>query len=72
MPTGHTVMNMSAIERRDDDGSALEEYPEFELSYLLDDDPDEVTIFPGEGTEDLGTEWVSVDVDAAVALEDAR
>lgn len=65
---------MSAMERRDDDGSALEEYPEFGLSYLLDDedDPSEVTIFPGEGAEDLATEWVSVDVDAAVALEDAR
>ena len=66
-------MNMSAIERRDDD-SALEEYPEFELSYLLDDDddPNEVTVFPKAESEDLATEWVSIDVNAAVALEDAR
>lgn len=65
---------MSVTERHGDEGIALEEFPEFELSYLLDDsdDPREVTLFPGEGTDDLATEWLSADVDTAVPIEDAR
>ncbi|WP_053948459.1 DUF7511 domain-containing protein [Halolamina sediminis] len=53
-------------------GDPLVSYPEFGLSCLYDDDddPSEVTVFPGE--EMSTTEWVTADVDSAVALDELR
>ncbi|GAB7012589.1 DUF7511 domain-containing protein [Halolamina salina] len=50
----------------------LASYPEFGLSCLYDDDddPSEVTLFPGE--EMSTTEWVTADVDSAVSLDELR
>lgn len=58
--------------RQSQSGDLLASYPEFGLSCLYDDedDPAEVTVFPGE--ERSTTEWVTADVDSAVALEDVR
>lgn len=45
--------------------------PTFDLSYAVDDEeePTSVTVFPGDTIDDLTT-WISVDVDAAIDLED--
>lgn len=58
--------------RQSQSGDLLASYPEFGLSCLYDDedDPAEVTVFPGE--ERSTTEWLTADVDSAVALEDVR
>lgn len=66
---------MSAIEHQagSADGSALHELPDYELEYLFDDDeePTEVTVFVDNAT-DLSTNWITVDADHAVPLEDVR
>lgn len=53
-------------------GDLLASYPDFGLSCLYDDedDPSEVTVFPG-GKRST-TEWLTADVESAVALEDVR
>lgn len=53
-------------------GDSLGSYPEFGLSCRYDDedDPAEVTVFPGE--EPSTTEWLTADVESAVDLEDVR
>ena len=53
-------------------GELLASYPEFGLSCLYDDDddPSEVTLFPG--TEMSTTEWVTADLDSAVSLDEIR
>ncbi|GAB7093063.1 hypothetical protein JCM30237_02150 [Halolamina litorea] len=58
--------------RQSHPGDLLESYPDFGLSCLYDDedDPSEVTVFPGE--EASTTEWVTADVENAVALDDVR
>lgn len=58
--------------RRTRPGEPLASYPEFGLNCLFDDgaDPAEVTVFPGE--EISTTEWLTADVDSAVALDDVR
>lgn len=52
----------------------LGDLPEFELSYLYDDtdDPTEVTVFPGEDESELPTQWLSMDIGHAVAIENVR
>lgn len=47
--------------------------PSFELTFAYDDpdDPATVTVYPEE-TEARATTWISVDVDHAVDLGDAR
>lgn len=65
---------MSAIEPIDSaDGTAREELPEFELSYLFDDkeDPAEVTVFGGDG-EAVLTNWITIDEGHAVPLDEVR
>lgn len=44
-------------------------YPLFDLSYDVDDpaDPSEVTVY-ADGTST--TQWISIDIDHAIALED--
>lgn len=55
-------------------GTLLASYPEFGLSWRYDDDedPKEVTLFEGTEVGATTTEWLTVDVDAAVSLEDVR
>lgn len=55
-------------------GDLLASYPEFGLNYLVDDedDPSEITVFPGEDGELSTTEWLTADVENAVALEEVR
>jgi hypothetical protein len=66
------VRSMSATGGRTDgrDG-ALEELPEFELRFLLDDGerPSSVTVYSPEALE---TAWLTADVDVAVSLQDVR
>lgn len=52
---------------------ALTNYPDFDLNCLIDDetDPHEVTIFAPAST-DITTHWITIDIDAAVALDDVR
>lgn len=52
----------------------LGELPSFELSYLFDseDEPTEVTVFPGSDEFDISTNWITIDVDGAVPLEAVR
>ena len=54
---------------------ALCAFPEFDLCGLVDDedDPTEVTVYPTDAdAETLATTWLTADVDATVALADAR
>ena len=63
---------MSATDGRQGEwDSLLEELPEFELRYLLDDgdDPRSVTVYAPDSLE---TAWVTVDSDVAVSLPDVR
>lgn len=51
------------------------EFPEFDLCTQVDeeDDPSEVTVFPGDADEvALPTTWLTVDADSAIPLTDAR
>ncbi|MFB6070813.1 MAG: hypothetical protein ABEJ76_07295 [Halanaeroarchaeum sp.] len=66
---------MSAIGHIDDTDSAeLDELPEFELSFLFDDqeEPTEVTIFHPGADERSATRWMTMDSDYAVCLDDVR
>ncbi len=55
-------------------GELLASYPDYVLSCLYDDedDPSEVTVFPGEGDERSTTEWITADVGSTVALDEVR
>ena len=52
----------------------LDELPAFDLSYLFDnaDEPSEVTVFPASNTQDISTNWITVDLGTAVPLEQVR
>lgn len=66
------VRVMSAIDgSADGRDSVLEELPEFELRYLLDDgeNPRSVTVYSPESLE---TAWLTADCDVAVSLRDVR
>lgn len=66
--------NMSAIEPSEQSQSThLEELPQFDLEYLFDDDdsPTEVTVF-ADDPEALSTQWITVDRNCAVPLEEVR
>ncbi|SEO27583.1 hypothetical protein SAMN04487948_101476 [Halogranum amylolyticum] len=66
---------MSAIERTNStDGVVLDELPEFELTYLYDDEeePTEVTIFEGTSEEDLTVRWITMDYPHTVALDSVQ
>lgn len=64
---------MSITDRRPRDAE-LEALPEFDLVCRVDDDerPREFTVFPAEAGPAVLTTWLTVDVDAAVPLEDCR
>lgn len=65
---------MSATETTETGGTELETLPTFELSYLFDDadNPREVTLFPGDESADLMSEWLTVAVEDAIPLEKIR
>lgn len=52
----------------------LEELPNFDLSYLFDneDEPTEVTVFPASDEFDISTNWITIDVDGAVPLDQVQ
>ena len=58
----------------DPDRAELDELPEFELSFLFDDqeDPTEVTIFHPGVDERCATRWLTVDDDVAIPLDEVR
>ena len=65
---------MSAIEpSQQTQHTPLEELPQFDLEYLFDDDdnPTEVTIF-ADDPETLSTQWITVDREVAVPLDEVR
>jgi hypothetical protein len=65
---------MSAIEpSTQSQQTHLEELPQFDLEYLFDDDddPTEVTVF-SDDPESLSTQWITVDRQHAVPLEEVR
>lgn len=51
--------------------TARDEFPRFELSYLYDseDQPTEVTIYPESNEYDISTNWLTVDLDAAIPID---
>ena len=59
--------------RSDSVTEACQEYPEFELDWLIDDPvaPERVTVTPAE-PESPTTEWLSVDADVAVSLDEMQ
>ena len=65
---------MSAVEEPTESSVALEDDPEFELSYLYDrkDQPSEVTVFPASNEFDISTNWITVPVDWAIPIEETR
>lgn len=65
---------MSVTERAPTGEQDLEQLPRFSLSYLYDDEvrPTEVTLFPESAEADLVTQWLTVDVESAIPLEDVR
>ncbi|MFC6724566.1 hypothetical protein ACFQE1_09305 [Halobium palmae] len=58
---------------RSDDAESVA-FPSFELEYAFDDasEPTEVTLFSTSGEDDPVTNWLTVDVDHAVPLEEVR
>jgi hypothetical protein len=67
--------HMSVIGQIDDTkGAELDELPEFELSFLFDDqdDPEQVTIFRPGADERSATRWLTMDSDHAVSLDRIR
>ena len=66
---------MSAIEGTTPERSMdLRALPRFDLSYLFDskDDPTEVTVFPASDDFDISTNWITVNVEGAVPLDEIR
>lgn len=66
---------MSAINGSEQDAAiALDQLPDFNLSYLFDDTdkPAEITVFPVSNSYDISTNWITIDADSAVPLEDTR
>lgn len=55
-------------------GELLASYPDYVLNCLYDDDedPSEITVFPGEEGEMSTTEWITADMETAVALNEIQ
>ena len=55
-------------------GDRLASYPDYVLSCLYDDedDPSELTVFPGEEGELSTTEWITADVESTVDIDEVR
>lgn len=64
---------MSITDRRASDAHPAAHRP-VELSWRYDDDtaPREITVFPADGGTEVLTQWLTVDVDTAVHLEEMR
>lgn len=66
---------MSAIGQTDDAaGTELDELPQFELSFLFDDQdaPTEVTIFHPGADERAASRWITIDSRHAVPLDEIQ
>ena len=65
---------MSASDSRRRPSARLSSLPEFELSFLYDDedDPAEVSVFPARLGADLATNWITIDYGHAVSIERVR
>lgn len=57
-----------------DDADSLYSLPRFDCRCHVDDvdDPEEVTVFADTRTVELASEWISIDAEHAVDLEDVR
>jgi len=66
-------MSTEKLTRFDPVREQLDATPQFELEWLYDDadDPSQVTVFPRD-TERSATEWISVDCDSAIPLDEVR
>lgn len=62
---------MSAPDGRAEERDRLAEYPDFEISYLLDDgdSPGAVTLYDPEAPD---SGWISADISGAVPVEETR
>lgn len=62
---------MSATDGRTEERDRLAEYPDFGISYLLDDgdSPGAVTLYDPEAPD---SEWISADISGAVPVEETR
>lgn len=65
-------MSVSNRTRQLDATVPLDDFPSFDLGCLFDDrdDPSEVTVYPGSNAHDISTNWITMDLDHAVPLED--
>lgn len=54
------------------DSTRLHELPQFDLSFLYDDqsNPSEVTVFMSDHDETLATHWITIDTDSAIPLDE--
>jgi hypothetical protein len=52
--------------------SSLDRLPEFELSYLFDNDsnPTEITVFTADPDDKIATHWITVNATATVPLDE--
>lgn len=57
-----------------DPARQLNDLPEFEPEYYLDDDenPSTITIYSADTTGRIATEWITIDATHAVAIEHVR
>jgi hypothetical protein len=55
-------------------GGLLGSYPEYVLNCRYDDeeDPSEITVFPGNEDEISTTEWITADTESSLALDEIR
>lgn len=55
-------------------GELLASYPEYVLNcrYDNEEDPSEITVFPGKDGEMSTTEWITADTEAAVGLNEIQ
>jgi hypothetical protein len=62
---------MSVTDRSGREGSALDELPEFDLAFILDEEDGEqsVTVYRPDSLE---TTWMTADAEAAVSLNEVR
>lgn len=72
------MSTLSSLPERNDDeqtpAPGLETLPTFELEYSYDDpeDPSQITVFPESIKYDLSTNWITIDKDSAVSIEELR
>lgn len=64
---------MSITDRHASDAEPASHQP-VELGWRYDDAdaPREITVYPADGSTEVLTQWLTVDIDTAVELEDMR